>query len=117
MKSRLVVEPEPRISISTWQLVPERLSFKHKSCDVSVSARSSKLPVGERCAPVGEQSSQGVCLRMGTFPFANGLVCEKSSFLFTLPTLSHGFHRYPVIANGQVPVDERDSTQWQTEEY
>ena len=84
---------------------------------ICVSARSSKLPVGERCVPVGEQSSQGVRLRTGTFPFANGLVCEKNSFLFTLPTLSRGFHRYPVITNGQVPVDERDSTQWQTEEY
>ena len=84
---------------------------------IYVSARSSKLPVGERYVPVCEQSSQGVGLRTGTFPFANGLVCEKNSFLFTLPTLSRGFHRYPVITNGQVPVDERDSTQWQTEEY
>ena len=84
---------------------------------IDVSARSSKLPVGEWCVPIGEQSYQGVRLRMGTFPFANGLVCEKNSFLFTLPTLSRGFHRYPVITNGQVPVDERDSTQWQTEEY
>ncbi len=85
--------------------------------DDNVSARSSKLPVGERCVPIGEQSSRGVCLRTGTFPFANGLVCEKNSFLFTLPTLSRGFHRYLVITNGQVPVDEQDSTQWQTEEY
>jgi hypothetical protein len=67
--------------------------------------------------PVGEQSSRGVRLGMGTFLFANGLVCEKNSFLFTLPSLSHGFHQYPVIMNGQVPVDERDSTQWQKEEY
>ncbi len=92
-------------------------SQKSQITYVSVSARSSKLPVGERCVPVGEQSSQCFRLRTGMFPFANGLVCEKNSFLFTLPTLSHGFHQYPVITNGQVPVDKLDSTQWQTEEY
>ncbi len=52
--------------------------------DAIVSARLSKLPIGERCMPVGEQSSRGVHLRTGTFPFANGLVREKNSFLFTL---------------------------------
>jgi hypothetical protein len=66
--------------------------------------------------PVSEQSSQGVCLGTGIFPFANGLVCEKNSFLFMLPSLNHEFHRYPVITNGQVPVDKLDSTQWQIEE-
>ncbi len=60
---------------------------------VTVSARSTKLPVGEQCVPIGEQSSRGVCLGMGMFPFASGLVCEKNSFLFTLPSLNHEFHR------------------------
>jgi hypothetical protein len=32
-----------------------------------------------------------------------------------LPSLNHEFHRYPVIANGQVPVDEWGSIQWQPE--
>jgi hypothetical protein len=44
---------------------------------VYVSARLSKLPVGEWCTPIGQQSSQGVHLETGTFPFANRLVCEK----------------------------------------
>ena len=61
--------------------------------DAIVSARLSKLPIGERCTPVGEQSSRGVCLGTGTFPFANRLVCEKNCFLLTLPSLNHEFHR------------------------
>ena len=64
--------------------IQENISILMVVVSVNVSARSSKLPIGERCTPVGEQSSQGVCLGTGTFPFANGLVCEKNSFLFTL---------------------------------
>ena len=79
----LVVDEKYKIQI---------LLLSREEC-VSVSAHLSELPVGERCMPIGEQSSRGVRLRMGTFPFVNGLVCEKNSFLFTLPLLNHEFHR------------------------